>query len=216
MESEVFNIDCMEYMRALPDKCFALAVADPPYGLPAGSTHGRGKLRGRILNRGNIHRWDQTPGKEFFDELFRVSVNQVIWGGNYFGLPPCRCFVCWDKRQAWENFSQCEYAWTSFDRPAKMVSISNTYPGKIHPTQKPMELYTYLLRTFAGEGDRIFDPMMGSQSSRIAAYRLGLDYAGCEKDEGYFLGGCRRFDEECRGEYQTGDGKIIKQLNLFE
>lgn len=122
--SEVYNMDCMDYMREIPDGFFHLAVVDPPYGLSPKSTRGSGKLKNRTLNRGDM-RWDVRPPAEYFDELFRVSCNQVIWGGNYFPLPPTRCFVCWDKKQVWENFSQCEMAWTSFDRPARLVSISN-------------------------------------------------------------------------------------------
>lgn len=123
-------MDCMEYMRSIPDKFFELAIVDPPYGLDKKSTHGRGKLKNRCLNRGNIQRWDIRPTKEYFDELFRVSKNQIIWGGNYFPLPPTRCFVCWDKQQVWENFSQCEFAWTSFNKPAKHVTISNRGGGR--------------------------------------------------------------------------------------
>ena len=203
MTSDVFNMDCMEYMRTLPDKFFDLAIADPPYGLPARSTHGRGKLKTRILNADDIHRWDMAPGADFFDELFRVSRNQIIWGGNYFRLPPCRCFVCWDKKQPWENFSQCEYAWTSFDKPAKIFRFDNRRGKKIHPTQKPVDLYSWLLATFATGGDRIFDPMFGSGSSRIAAYKAGFDYWGCEKDKDYFDRSCVRFRTESA------------QLNLF-
>ena len=102
--SEVYNMDCMEYMKSVPDKFFELAVVDPPYGLDKKSTHGRGKLKNRCLNRGNIQKWDIRPSKGYFDELFRVSRNQIIWGGNYFPLPPTRCFVCWDKQQVWETF----------------------------------------------------------------------------------------------------------------
>ena len=123
--SKIFNQDCMEYMKSIPDNFFELAIVDPPYGLDKKSTHGRGKLKDRCLNRGNIQEWDIRPEQSYFDELFRVSKNQIIWGGNYFNLPPTRCFVCWDKKQVWENFSQCELAWTSFNKPAKHVSISN-------------------------------------------------------------------------------------------
>ncbi len=125
MISEVYNMDCMEYMKSIPDKFFDLAVVDPPYGLDKKSTHGRGKLKSRCLNRGDIHKWDIRPSQEYFNELFRVSKNQIIWGGNYFPLSPTRCFVCWDKQQVWENFSQCELAWTSFDKPAKHITIPN-------------------------------------------------------------------------------------------
>lgn len=144
-------------------------------------------------------------------------------GGNYFPLPPTRCIVCWDKEQPWENFSQVELAWTSFDMPAKMFrkgSRGGSVPDmrtveKIHPTQKPVELYAYLLRVFAKPGDRIFDPMMGSMSSRIAAYKMGFDYVGCELDKEYFDKGCERFDEECLGVKHLKNGRTLVQLSLF-
>lgn len=243
MINEVFNIDCMEYMRTLPDKHFQLAIADPPYGINAPNMRmgenngyestasrckkgrlnsGGGKLKNRALNTLSCE-WDfNPPGPEFFDELSRVSVNMIIWGGNYFQLPPTRCIVCWDKEQPWTNFSQIELAWTSFDMPAKLFRLGSRGGAigkmraepKIHPTQKPVELYTYLLRTFCKEGDNIFDPMMGSQSSRIAAYKMGFDYVGCELDKDYFAKGCERFDRECKGIIRT-DGIIIKQETLF-
>ena len=215
-QSDVFNIDCLEYMRTLPDKAFQLAIADPPYGLPKDSTHGRGKLKNRIINTGRIQEWDKAPSQDFFDELFRVCENVIIWGGNYFNLPPCRCFICWDKVQPWENFSQVEYAWTSFDHPAKLFRFDNRTGDKIHPTQKPVELYGYTLSQFAKVGGVIFDPMMGSQSSRIAAYKMGFDYVGCELDEEYFEKGCERFNRECKGEIVTKDGNIVKQMSLFD
>lgn len=123
--SQTYQMDYMEYMKSIPDQFFELAIVDPPYGLDKKSTHGRGKLKNRCLNRGNIQRWDIRPSEEYFKELFRVSKNQIIWGGNYFPLPPTRCFVCWNKQQVWENFSQCELAWTSFNKPAKHVTIPN-------------------------------------------------------------------------------------------
>ena len=216
MKSEVYNIDCMDYMRALPDGAFALAIADPPYGIrdAGGATGGAGKLRGRVFNNGKIDRWDKAPQQAFFDELRRVSQHQIIWGGNYFALPPSRCFVCWDKMQPWPNFSQAEFAWTSFDYPSKMFRFDNRTGDKIHPTQKPVELYAYLLQQFAHEGGVIFDPMMGSQSSRIAAYKLGYDYVGCEIDQDYYRKGCERFDKECQGTIHTPDGTTIHQLQL--
>lgn len=210
IESVAYNTDCMEYMRGLPDKAFDLAIVDPPYGLPKDSAHGRGKLKGRIINTGDIGKWDTAPAREFFDELFRVSANQIIWGGNYFPLPPTRCFVCWDKKQPWANFSACEYAWTSFLSPAKIFRFDNRRKGKIHPTQKPVELYDFLLRTFAKPGDRILDTHLGSGSSRIAAYRLGFDFVGCELDRGYYEKQEERFRRECLGEVAADDGKICK------
>ena len=217
--SEVYNCDCLEFMRNQPDNRFDLAIVDPPYGLPAKSTHGRGKLKDRSLNRGNIHQWDFRPPKEYFDELFRVSKNQIIWGGNYFELPPCRCFVCWDKEQVWENFSQCEFAWTSFDKPAKLFTASNRggHIDKVnwHPTCKPIELYKYLLKTFAKAGDTIFDSHLGSGSSRIAAYQMGFDFYACEINKEYYDQQEERFRKECLGEYVMKDGRVAKQLDIF-
>jgi site-specific DNA-methyltransferase (adenine-specific) len=237
MISEVHNIDCLELMRTLPDKCFQLAIADPPYGINApkmgmGSGYsdghytptkrlngGAGKLKNRVLNQSDCE-WDsKPPTKDFFDELFRVCENVIIWGGNYFNLPPTRCVICWDKVQPWENFSQIELAWTSFDKPAKLYRQINggaNSERKIHPTQKPIELYAYLLDTFAKPGDRIFDPMMGSQSSRIAAYKLGFDYVGCELDKEYFAKGCERFDRECHGITVNENGQRYQQTSIFD
>ncbi len=198
-----YCIDCMTALKQIPDKYFDLAVVDPPYGLPKDSSNGRGKLKSRIFNAGNIEKWDKAPGKEYFSELFRVSKNQIIWGGNYFELPPCRCFVVWDKLQPWENFSRCEYAWTSFNKPSKLFAFDNRRKGKIHPTQKPVELYSYLFKTFASSADKILDTHLGSGSSRIAAYDAGLDFVGFEISEEYFAGQERRFEEH------------IAQTNLF-
>lgn len=213
----VYNMDCLELMRTLPDKCFQLAIADPPYGIrdAGGQTGGMGKLKNRIFTNGKIDRWDKAPSEEFFAELERVSVNRIIWGGNYFPLPPSRCFICWDKVQPWENFSQVEFAWTSFDGPAKLYRYDNRTGDKIHPTQKPIDLYAYCLQWFAKPGDRIFDPMMGSQSSRIAAYKMGYDYVGCEIDKDFFDKGCERFDRECRGITIGENGQRYQQTSLF-
>lgn len=219
MISEVFNIDCLEYMKQLPDKFFDLAIVDPPYGINApnlsmGSkknnvstavklkgrlNSGGGKLKNRLLNNSNFI-WDnQIPKKEYFNELFRVSKNQIIWGGNYFPLPPTRGIIAWNKLQPWENFSQFELAWTSFDIPAKLFTLSNTGGAnkekKIHPTQKPIELYKYLISKFSNPGDKIFDSHLGSQSSRIAAYEFGFDFWGCELDKDYFEQGNKRFEQ---------------------
>ena len=193
----VRNMDCIEFMRLYPNKFFDLGIADPPYGLKqsGAQTGGKGKLRNRIFNNGCIDSWDKKPDKMFFYELFRVCNNVIIFGGNYFELPPTRCFVCWDKVQPWKNFSQCEFIWTSFTGPAKLIRIDNRTKGKIHPTQKPVKLYTYLLETFAKPGDFILDPMMGSQSLRIAAYAYGCDFAGCEIDKDFFESGNKRFEE---------------------
>lgn len=179
--------DCMEWMEYAPDKSYDLAIVDPPYGLPKDSSNGSGKLKNRAFNKGSIAKqWDIRPSKDYFDELFRVSKNQIIWGGNYFDLPPCRCFVCWDKCQPWENFSQVEMAWTSFNKPAKLFKFDNRKTKKIHPTEKPIQLYEYLLSHFAKHGDKILDTHGGSMSHAIAAHNLGYNLTIIEKNANYY------------------------------
>ncbi len=229
-KSEVFNQDCVIYMKSLPDNYFDLAIADPPYSYGNDANiakrgrfcHGRfERYRNIDGNSIDIDAWDKLPCDDFFTELFRVSKNQIIWGANYFdGMPATRCFIVW-KKQIPENFSMamCEYAWTSFQGNAKVVEFSQLSRGtdkRFHPTQKPVELYAWLLKNYARQGDKIFDPMMGSQSSRIAAYKLGFDYTGCEIEKLYFEKGNERFMRECCGEVRQDGKNIIKQLSLFE
>jgi len=160
---------------------------------------GSGKLKNRLLNKSEID-WDNDiPDKEYFNELFRISKNQIIWGGNYFDLPPTRGIVAWNKLQPWDNFSQFELAWTSFDVPAKLFSYSNTGGAnkekKIHPIQKPIKLYKYLIDVFAEKGDKILDTHLGSGSSRIACHEMGFDFTGLEINKGYFDASIKRFSE---------------------
>ena len=133
--------------------------------------------------------WDIAPGKEYFKQLFRVSRNQIIWGGNYFELPRTRCFLVWSKTNVPENFTMAmaEYAWTSFNANAKVFNFSAVgIPGRFHPTQKPIELYDWIFRLYAKDGYKILDTHLGSGSSRIAAYKAGLDFTGYEIDKTYF------------------------------
>lgn len=197
--SEVFNGDCMEYMAALPDGYFDLVIADPPYGIGRDGSH---KTTSRHGGR-KAHEfkgWDLTmPNKDFFIELFRVSKNQIVWGANYFTefLPPSMGWVFWDKGQRICN-SDGELAFTSFERALRVVEynrIELLFDGTIHPTQKPIALYKWLLTNYAKPGQKIFDPMMGSQSSRIAAWDMGFDFYGCELDGDYFRQGCERFEK---------------------
>ena len=164
--------------------------------------------------------WDVAPSQLFFDELFRVSKNQIIWGGNYFSLPPTRCFLVWKKTNIAEGFSMamCEYAWTSFKGNAKVFdysSLRRDNSGKFHPTEKPQELYAWTYKLFVDKNQTVFDPMMGSQASRVVAYKMGIDYIGCEIDKYYFDKGCEFFNRECLGKKKTENGKSITQLNLF-
>lgn len=224
--SEALHTDCVTYMRSLPDKFFDLAIADPPYGTADVKAH---DPRGRFGTRFNKYRdtsdtsptaLDVAPPQEFFDELRRVSCHQIIWGGNFFAMPPAKCFLVWVKTNIPEKFTMamCEYAWTSLTGNAKVFyhsSMRDKQSGHFHPTEKPIALYQWLLRNYAQPGQRIFDPMMGSQSSRIAAYAMGYDYYGCEMDAGYYQRGCERFDRQCRDiTPDTANGQP-RQLRLF-
>lgn len=213
MNNNVHNIDCLEYMKTLPDKFFDLAIADPPYGIDIGNGLGSGEKICKMH-----HGWQfDAPGREWFSELFRVSREQIIWGGNYFTLPPCDNWIIWDKLNPGLSFAEAELAWCSIHRKIRIFKhYSAKVDGgtKIHPTQKPVALYAWILKNYAQPGDKIFDPMMGSQSSRIAAYKMGFDYVGCELDPDYFAAGCARFDRECRG-IERINGKTITQQSLF-
>lgn len=188
--NEVYNIDCMEYMRTLPDKAFDLAVVDPPYGISITKS-------GRLKKYNSKCDWDsEPPPDEYFNELFRVSKNQIIWGGNYFNLPPTRCFLIWDKQQPEDvSFASCEFAWASLSGSAKTFYLSplHTKEYRIHTTQKPVALYAWIFSRYAKPGYKILDTHLGSASSRIAAWDAGLDFVGCEIDPDYFKAQEERF-----------------------
>lgn len=198
---ELLNIDCMTYMKTLPDKAFDLAIVDPPYGIDW-MAQIASPNEGKNWKKYEPKSWDKcAPTEEYFNELFRVSHNQIIWGGNYFDLPPTPCLVIWDKIQEFSGAS-FETAWTSFKSPSKAFRMARceAYVGilKIHPTQKPVKLYEWLLKNYAKEGDRILDTHLGSGSSAIAAHYGGFDFAGCELDEDYYKAACERFDLQTR------------------
>ena len=166
MMINLYNADCMQALRQMSDNQYDLAIVDPPYGMAAmgGQTGGAGKLRDRVFRRGSYEHWDISPNQEYFDQLLRVSKHQIIWGGQYFTdkLPASREWITWDKCQPWQNFSQVELAWTSFKSTTKLFKFDNRYKGKIHPTQKPVRLYEWLLDKYAEQGDRILDTHLGS------------------------------------------------------
>jgi len=205
--------DCMDFMRTQADKAFDLAIIDPPYGSGNNATvpHRENRVNGgdhKIYNTGtDIRKWDVPPTEAYFNELFRVTKNQIIWGGNYFGLPPTRCFVVWRKLSISERFSMamCEYAWTNFNGNAKWIEIApqGNKEKRFHPTQKPIKLYTWLLNHYAKEGYRILDTHLGSGSSAIAAYKLGFEFTGIEIDIDYYNKATQRIENE------------IKQLKIF-
>jgi site-specific DNA-methyltransferase (adenine-specific) len=185
--SDVYLMDCIEGMKHYPDKYFDLAVVDPPYGISVNMNMGRRKGMGTKHTNKN---WDNTaPLGEYFTELFRVSQNQIIWGGNYFDLPPSRCFIIWDKKTPEDlSFAMCEFAWTSFDKVAKIFRkpIQTDNNNRIHPTQKPIPLYDWIFQNYATEGMKIIDTHLGSGSSRISANKYKLNFVGFEIDEEYF------------------------------
>lgn len=196
---ELFNIDCMEYMSTVPDKHFDLAIVDPPYGINVtDNKSGMGRRKGDAKAKYKIGDWDSaTPSGQYFDELFRVSKNQIVWGGNYF-LPlwqsPCKGFFIWNKMFSDEvSFAQVEFAWTSFDITAKMFTKHPVEPGRIHPTQKPVELYKWILKTFALEGWTIFDSHLGSGSIAIACHDYKFELTACEIDKDYYDAAVKRY-----------------------
>jgi len=197
--SEVYNMDCVAFMREYPDKYFDLAVCDPPYGLGDKLLKGGKTGMVKFHEQYELNQWDnERPNYEYFLELFRVSKNQIIWGANYFldFLPPSRGIISWDKNLGSPlNFSHFELAWTSFDCIARKVVISSNTGNRMHPTQKPIKLYEWLLKNYAQTGDKILDTHLGSGSSRIAAQKLGFDFYGCEIDEDYFNQSEKRFKE---------------------
>jgi site-specific DNA-methyltransferase (adenine-specific) len=193
MTIELLNMDCMDYMAGLPDKAFDLAIVDPPYWIDINSS---GRL-GHYGGKGKT--WDsETPSEIYFQELRRVSSEQIIWGGNYFldYLTSTRCFLLWDKQQPeGVSFASCEFAWTSFDASAKTFYHRPQGEQRIHPTQKPVKLYEWLLTNYAKPGQRILDTHLGSGSSAIAAHNLGFDFVGTELDKDYYEAALARFNK---------------------
>ena len=189
----LYNQDCLEAMKEMKDNQFDLAIVDPPYGIDINSS---GRL-GHYGGKGK--KWDKaTPSQQYFDEIERVSKNQIIWGGNYFNLPPTRCFLIWDKQQPHNvSFASCEYAWTSFNLSAKTFYMrpQNADNIRIHPTQKPVKLYEWLLMNYAKEGDTILDTHLGSGSIAIACHNLGFDLTGYEIDKEYFDASIKRLQQ---------------------
>ena len=216
-----YNMDCVEGMKQFPDKYFDLAIVDPPYGGGSNEYDATTQRYGGRFSKyfekdkpqidvdrtggtwaskygKNINKWDIAPSKEYFEELFRVSKNQIIWGGNYFELPPTRCFVVWKKLTISENFSMAmaEYAWTSFNNNAKVFEYAPQGKDRFHPTQKPIALYEWLLNRYAKEGDIILDTHVGSASSLIACHNTNHKFVGFELDETYYKLSKKRLDNE--------------------
>lgn len=200
MPTNLINIDCMEYMKDCADNAFNLAIVDPPYGININESIGR-----RKGDKHSGHKkayWDsKIPTAEYFAELRRISTNQIVWGGNYMTehLPPSPCWLMWDKGfSELVTFAQFEMAWTSFKSSAKKF---DRHPGqfdKIHPTQKPVALYKWILKKYAEKGQRIIDTHLGSGSSAVAAHYFGCDFVGLEIDKDYFAAAQARVAHDTR------------------
>lgn len=208
----VYNEDCLPAMHKMADNEFDLAVVDPPYGIGMDGQHESYHVKKSQQRRKEHVRknWDaEIPPKEYFDELFRVSKNQIIWGGNYFVKyfsEGHKGWIVWDKGQHGMTMSDCELAYSSFDRPTRIFvqnRVALLYEGTIHPTQKPIALYQWLFANYAKPGDKILDTHVGSGSSRIAAYNAQLDFVGFEIDSDYWQAQETRFE------------KHVDQLNIF-
>ena len=212
MSIELLNIDCMEYMANQPDNSFDLAIVDPPYGIKRLSVDENRDPNSKFRRSmsamvDSAKAWNhKKPTKEYFAEIFRVSKEQIIWGANNYTLPETEYFCVWDKKQTVDNFASAEYAWVSgnfWKKPAKVFrhQIHGANPlGKIHPTQKPIKLYEWLLTNYAEKGQRILDTHLGSGSSAIAAHYFGVDFVGMEIDEDYYKAAVKRFNNETRQE----------------
>lgn len=207
----ITNEDNMELMARYPDNYFDLAIVDPPYGIERfknvttnpseKDVHAKRFQRMESVN-------NEKPSNEYWEELFRVSKNQIIWGANNFQLPPTEYFLCWNKEQAMPNFATLEYAWVSMGlkKPAKLFTYSihkHNQIDKVHPTQKPVPLYKWILDNYAKQGDKILDTHLGSGSIAIACHDYGFDLTACELDKEYFDKAMERINNH------------TKQLKLF-
>lgn len=205
-------MDCMEAMKEMPDKAFDLAIVDPNYGIDIEAQHERMSKSNLTINSGSwkkyeVKGWDKEPPTlEYFTQLTRVSKYQVIWGGNFMldHLGRTKCFRIWDKIQRGQPAADCEIAWTSFEKPSRIFRYSradayiNDCDIKIHPTQKPVKLYEWLLKIDAKLGDKILDTHFGSGSIAIACHNLGFDLVGYEIDKDYYDAAKNRLEEHQR------------------
>jgi len=203
---KLHNIDCMEYLAACDDNAFELAIVDPPYGIgESGATnHTRGKLAKAKNYKAFAGNDRSAPPEEYFTQLERVSKNQIIWGANHFRARNSSCWIVWDKINGASDFADAELAYTSFNTAVRVFRFQwagmlqgdmKNKEYRIHPTQKPVKLYEWLLMNYAKEGDRIIDTHLGSGSIAIACHNLGFDLVGCELDTDYFNAAKKRLQQ---------------------
>ncbi len=224
--NQAFNCDCLEFMNQLPDKCIDLVLTDPPYGIgedgkknqSRGSAANSSKWKGSKNTTGagvpstifKDKKWDnEIPKKEIFKEMFRISKNQIIWGGNYFieHLNNTSSFIVWDKVNGTTDFADCELAWTSHKKAVRQFKYQwngmlqgnmKNKEKRIHPTQKPKNLFVWCLKNYLKDGNIIFDPFLGSFTTAVACNEMGLNWIGCEKDPDYFKSGYDRYTKETK------------------
>jgi site-specific DNA-methyltransferase (adenine-specific) len=213
---EYFNEDCMAGMARYPDKYFELCICDPPYGI--GEDGGKCRTRGSLKTNGPKKWWDKNrPDTAYFDELFRVSKNQIVFGGNYFAdlLFTSRCWIYWQKDMG-GDFADGELAWTSFDAVLKQYRQRSETFNRIHPTQKPVALYKWLLTNYAKPGDKILDTHVGSASSLIACHDMGFDAVGFELDPDYYRQSMQRLNDfMAQPRIDTLSAELREQVDLF-
>ena len=191
--NKVYLMDCLDVMKTLEDKSVDLVLTDPPYGIGDKLAIGGATKRNLMMELYLASPWeDIAPSKEYFDEIFRISKNQIICGGNYFDLPPTRGFIVWDKMKFASNYSQVEYIWTSFDCISRIFKYCSNGGFVIkpedkheHPTQKPLALMKWILEKYSDEGMTVLDPFMGSGTTCVACKKLGRNYIGIEKEAAY-------------------------------
>ncbi|GHV90428.1 methyltransferase [Spirochaetia bacterium] len=215
--------DCMDLMARYPDKYFDLAIVDPPYGIDTAVERGTGRYAEKYIPRGK--KWDKTPPENYFTELFRVSDHQIIWGAQYFNLPIRRGWICWYKTDEvrGRSFSEFELAWTSWNKAARHYSLKPFLKDgkRYHPTQKPVQLYGWLLSTYARPGWTILDTHLGSGSgsSAIACHNMGFDLVACEIDQDYYLNSKQRIEEHIQQQelFSTKEYQVrLREVELFE